>query len=109
MDVPGIKHNNRSIKERFHIRHYQLPWKKITKIMIQYQVMNCASQFDLFSAKNDISSHYSPHMIMTDCNFDYVKYCVYKFCVYVQGSMLTMNMNISQTVEAIYLRPKNSL
>ena len=83
--VLDIKHNNRVIKERFRIAHYRMPYKKIPKIMIWYLAMVRARQLNLFPAKNGISAHYSPHMIMTSRNFDYAKHCVCEFGSYVQG------------------------
>ena len=77
--------------------------------MIWYLAMVCARQLNLFPAKNCISAHNSLHMIMTSRNFDYAKHCVCKFGSYVQGCIPTTNINILQNVDAIYLRPKNSI
>ena len=64
---------------------------------------------NLFPAKHGVSSHYSPHMIVTGRNFDYEKQCVCEFGTYVQGTAATTNTNLSRTVDAIYLRPANSI
>lgn len=64
MHMPDIERNNCVVKERFRIAYYRLPYKKIPRIMIQYFAMVCVRQLNLFPAKNGISSHYSPHMII---------------------------------------------
>ena len=109
MHVPDIERNNRVIKERFRIAYYRLPYKKIPRIMIRYLAMVCARQLNLFPAKHGISKHYSPHMIITGRNFDYKKYCVCEFGAYVQGTTKTTNTNLARTIDAIYLRPANSI
>ena len=109
MHVPDIEQNNRVIKERFRIAYYRLPYKKIPRIMIRYLAMVCARQLNLFPAKHGISKHYSPHMIITGRNFDYKKYCVCEFGAYVQGTTKTTNTNLARTIDAIYLRPANSI
>ena len=107
--VPDIERNNRVLKERFRIAYYRLPYTKIPRIMIRYLAMICARQLNLFSAKHGVSSYYSPHMIVTGRNFDYEKQCVCEFGTYVQGTAATTNTNLSRTVDAIYLRPANSI
>ena len=107
--VPDIERNNRVLKERFRIAYYRLPYTKIPRIMIRYLAMICARQLNLFPAKHGVSSHYSPHMIVTGRNFDYEKQCVCEFGTHVQGTAATTNTNLPRTVDAIYLRPTNSI
>ena len=81
--VPDIIRNNRVMKEIFPIAYYWLPFKKIPKIMIWFFATVCAKQLNLFPANNGILLHYSTHMIMTGCNFDYENHCVCKCGMYL--------------------------
>ena len=42
--------------------------------MIRFLAMVCARNLNIFPAKNGISSHFSPHMLMSKRNFDYSKH-----------------------------------
>jgi hypothetical protein len=74
-------------------------------------VQTQASQFNLFPAKGGISPYYSPRTILGLPTLDYVKHCTVPFWAYVQANHKTnqTNSNASQTIDAIYLRPVNSM
>jgi len=86
-----------------------LPFKKITKTMLQYLAMVQVNQLNLFPAKGGVSKYYSPRMILTQESLDYNKHCKIPFGSYVQANHETnsTNSNIARTIDCIYLRPNN--
>jgi hypothetical protein len=109
--VPEAERNNRTIKERVQAAYHQLPYKALPKQLIRYLVQTQASQLNLFPAKEGISPYYSPRTILGLPTLDYVKHCTVPFGAYVQANheINQTNSNASQTIDAIYLRPVNSM
>jgi hypothetical protein len=109
--VPEAKRNNRTIKERVRAAYHQLPYKALPRQLIWYLVQTQASQLNLFPAKGRISPCYSPRTILGLPTLDYVKHCTVPIGAYVQANHETnqTNSNASQTIDAIYLRPVNSM
>jgi hypothetical protein len=70
-------------------------------------VQTQASQLNLFPAKRGITPYYSPRTILGLPTLDYAKHCTVPFGAYVQANQT--NSNASQTLDAIYLRPMNSM
>jgi hypothetical protein len=102
---------NRTIKERVRAAYHQLPYKALPRQLIWYLVQTQASQLNLFPAKGGLSLYYSPRTILGLPTVDYVKHCTVPFGAYVQANHETnqTNSNASQTIDAIYLRPVNSM
>jgi hypothetical protein len=67
--------NNRVIQERFRAIAHSLPYKVMPGVMIRYLAMACTQALNYFPAKNGISSHYSPYMLMYSKTLDYKKQC----------------------------------
>jgi hypothetical protein len=88
-----------------------LPYKALPRQLIRYLVQTQASQKILFPAKRVISPYYSPRTILGLPLLDYVKHCTVPFGAYVQANHETnqTNSNASRTIDAIYLRPVNSM
>jgi hypothetical protein len=109
--VPEAERNNRTIKERVRAAYHQLPYKALPRQLIRYLVQTQASQLNLFPAKGGISPYYSPRTILGLPTWDSVNYCMVPFGAYVQANheMNQTNSNTSQTIDAIYLRPVNSM
>jgi hypothetical protein len=109
--VPEAERNNRTIKERIRAAYRRLPYKALPRQLIQYLVQTQASQLNLFPAKGGISLYYSPRTILGLPTLDYVKHCTVPFGAYVQANHKTnqTNSNASQTIDAIYFRPVNSM
>ena len=103
--------NNRVIQERFRAIAHSLPYKVMPPIMIRYLAMVCTHALNFFPAKNGISAHYSPYMLMYNKTLDYKKQCQVPFGSYVQvptNNDIT-NTPESRTIDAIYLRPTNTM
>eukprot|EP00980_Cylindrotheca_fusiformis_P014978 scaffold4100_cov63-Cylindrotheca_fusiformis.AAC.1 len=66
---------------------------------------------NMFPAKGGISSHYSPHMILSHRNIDFKKHCQIEFGSYVQASQENdpTNTNRARTIDGIYLCPVNNI
>jgi hypothetical protein len=109
--VPEAERNNRTIKERVWAAYHRLPYKALPRQLIWYLVQTQASQLNLFPAKGEISPYYSPRTVLGLPTLDYVKHCTVPFGAYVQANHKThqTNSNASQTIDAIYLRPVNSM
>jgi hypothetical protein len=109
--VPEAERNSRTIKERVRAAYQQLPYKALPRQLIQYLVQTQASQLNLFPARGGISPYYSPRTMLGLPTLDYVKHCMVPFGAYVQANHKTnqTNSNASRTMDAIYLRPVNSM
>ncbi|KAL7556597.1 hypothetical protein ACA910_003488 [Epithemia clementina (nom. ined.)] len=73
--VPEAERNIRIIKERVRATFHRLPFTKITKIMTQILVMECAKQLNFFPPKDSVSTQYSPRMILHHEPLDYQRHC----------------------------------
>jgi hypothetical protein len=109
--VPEAERNNRTIKERIRAAYHRLPYKALPRQLIRYLVQTQASQLNLFPANGGRSPYYSPRTILGLPTLDYIKHCTVPFGAYVQANHKTnqTNSNASQTIDAIYLRPVNSM
>jgi hypothetical protein len=109
--VPEAERNNRTIKEQVRAAYHRLPYKAVLLQLIRYLVQTQASQLNLFPAKGGISPFYSPRTILGLPTLDYAKHCMAPFGAYVQANHETnqTNSNTSQMLDAIYLRPMNSM
>ena len=69
------------------------------------------NHLNLFPAKDGVSKHYSPKMILTNESLDYDKHFQVAFGQYVQVNHESnqKNSNIARTLDAIYLRPNNNI
>eukprot|EP00980_Cylindrotheca_fusiformis_P016548 scaffold4962_cov112-Cylindrotheca_fusiformis.AAC.2 len=63
--VPEAERNNQTVKERFRVGYYRIPYTKIPRVMIRYLAMVSTRSINMFPAKGGISAHYSPHMILS--------------------------------------------
>ncbi|KAL7562162.1 hypothetical protein ACA910_020358 [Epithemia clementina (nom. ined.)] len=105
--VPEAERNIRVMKERVRATFHRLPFTKITKIMTQMLVMECAKQLNFFPSKDSVSTQYSPRMILHHEPLDYQRHCATPFGTYVQALDDPMIKNDLQprTIDCIYLRP----
>ena len=103
--VPEAERNNRVIKERIRATYHRLPFKQLTKTMIQELVSQSAAKLNYFPAKHGVSKYYSPRMILHQVNLDYDKHCRYAFGTYVQAHDEPGNTstNASRSLDCIYL------
>ena len=81
--VPEAERNNRTIKERFRAMYHRLPYTNLPKVMIKYGAMEAAAKLNYFPTIGNISSYYSPRVIMTQQPLDFNKHCSIPFGVYV--------------------------
>ncbi|KAL7564642.1 hypothetical protein ACA910_009330 [Epithemia clementina (nom. ined.)] len=105
--VPEAERNIRVMKERVRATFHRLPFTKITKIMTQILVMECAKQLNFFPPKDSVSTQYSPRMILHHEPLDYQRHCATPFGPYVQAlddSMIKNDLR-PRTIDCIYLRP----
>ncbi|KAL7564336.1 hypothetical protein ACA910_007188 [Epithemia clementina (nom. ined.)] len=105
--VPEAERNIRVMKERVRATFHRLPFTKITKIMTQVLVMECAKQLNFFPPKDSVSTQYSPRMIIHHEPLDYERHCATPFGTYVQAlddSMIKNDLR-PRTIDCIYLRP----
>jgi hypothetical protein len=109
--VPEAERNNRTIKEQVRAAYHQLPYKALPRQLIRYLVQTQAGQLNLFPAKGGISLYYSLRTILGIPTLDYAKHCTVPFGAYMQANHETnqTNSNASWTLDAIYLRPVNSM
>jgi hypothetical protein len=109
--VPEAERNNRTIKEQVRAAYHWLPYKALLRQLIRNLVQTQASQLNLFLAKGGISPYYSPRTILGLPTLDYAKHCMVPFGAYMQANHETnqTNSNASRTLDAIYLRPVNSM
>ena len=109
--VPEAERNNRTIKERMRAAIQRLPFGAIPKVMIRWLAMVVTHQLNLFPVKGGISSHYSPHVIMSNTDWDYKKHCQVPFGGYVQAinEPDPSNTMTARTIDAIYLRPLRNI
>ena len=104
--VSEIERSIRVIKERFRSMYHRLPFQSLPRIMIKIGAMECARWLNTFPAKQGISDHYSPRMIVTGKDVDYEKQCKTAFGAYVQALHETnpTNTMAPRTIGCIYLR-----
>jgi hypothetical protein len=109
--VPEAERNNRTIMEQVLAAYHRLLYKALPQQLIRYMVQTPASQLNLFPAKGGISLYYSPRTILGLPALDYAKHFTVPSGAYVQANheMNQMNSNASRTLDAIYLRPVNSM
>jgi hypothetical protein len=109
--VPEAERNNRTIKEQVWAADHRLPYKALPQQLIRYMVQTQASQLNLFPANGGISPYYRPRTILGLSTLDYVKHCTVPFGAYVQANHKAnqISSNASQTIDAIYLQPVNSM
>jgi hypothetical protein len=109
--VPEAERNNRTIQERVQLAYHRLLYKALPQQLIRYLVQTQASQLNLFPAKGGISPYYSPRTILGLPTLDYAKHGMVPFGAYVQANheMNQTNSNASQTLDAIFLKPVNSM
>jgi hypothetical protein len=109
--VPEAERNNRIIKERVLVAYHRLPYKALPRQLLWYLVQTQASQLNLFPAKGRKSPDYRPRTILGLPALDYAKNCAVPFGAYVQANHETnqTSSNASRTLDAIYLRPVNSM
>ena len=69
--VPEADRNNRLIKDRYRIAYYWFPYKKIPSNMIHRLEMNARLNLYVFSSKEGLLTHYIPHLILSQKNWDY--------------------------------------
>ena len=61
------------MKEQIQAAYQPLTYKAILRMMIYSLAMNQANQLNLFPVKGGVSSHYIPHMLLNQTNWDYKK------------------------------------
>jgi hypothetical protein len=107
--VPEAERNNRVIKERVRATSHRLPYKQITKTITKILVMEAAKRLNFFPAKQGISQHYSPKMILCQKHLDYTTNCKYTFGTYIQAHNEPNPKNdlSAQTLDCIYLQCKD--
>ena len=73
--------------------------------------MECTNKLNLFPVKGVISDYYSPRAILNQRTTDYNKECLVPFGSYVQANNenVPSNTNAPRTLDAIYLRPTQTL
>ena len=105
--VPEAERNNRAIKEKMRIMHHNLPYKNIPVVMITAMAEMAVMQLNIVPAKHGVSSHYSPHTLLTGEPINYNKHLKYSFGTYVQAfnNNDPTNTMEERTIEAIYLGP----
>ena len=108
--VPEAKRNNWTIKERVRAAFHQLPYKAIPWLMIRHLAMEQTAKLNYFPVKGGVSPYYSPRAILGDTALDYAKHCTVPFRAYVQANHEThaTNLQVQQTLDAIYLRLHNN-
>ena len=62
--VEDVKRFNRSIKEKFRVAFYYLPFKAITQIMVDNLAMECGYSSNLVPAKGGVSKYFSRHVML---------------------------------------------
>ena len=105
--VPEAEHNNRTIQERIRAHYHRLPYRRVPKLLLRHISMRSTHQLNLFPAKNGVSDHFSPHLIMGGRPLDYEKDCQVPTGTYVQACNEPdpTNTNAPRTIDAIYLQP----
>ena len=83
--IPEAERNNRLIKERFQIAYYQFSYTKIPRIMIRHLAMNVTQILNLFTVKVGVLTHYNPHVILVQSNWDHTKHLQVEFGAHVQA------------------------
>ena len=79
--------------------------------MIRHLAMNVTQTLNLFPAKVGVSDHYSPHIILLQKNWDYLKKNKVELSAYVQESRANdpNNTNNKRKLDGIYLCPAPNL
>ena len=67
-------------------------------------------EFESPPTKEVASYQYTPHMILSHRDWDYIEYFQVEFCAYVQASKVNVktNKNNPRTLDGIYLFPAPS-
>lgn len=107
--VPRAERNNRVIKERVRSAYHRLPYVHLPRIMVKYMVMESARKLNFFPAKQGVSKHYSPRMILHHENLDYNRHCKFAFGEYVLGhdEPSPTNTQAARALDCIYLCPSS--
>ena len=68
-------------------------------------------EFESPPTKEVASYQYTPHMILSHRDWDYIEYFQVEFCAYVQASKVNVktNKNNPRTLDGIYLFPAPNL
>ena len=106
--VPEIERSIETIKERYRVTVHRLPFDPITHEMTKHGVIKDTRNLNAFPAKNGISDHYSPHVMITRQALDYDRHFKYEFGSFVQVNQHNdkqHNTMEPRTLDAIYLRP----
>ena len=106
---PEVEWNNWTIKERIWVAYHRLPFKCIPRIMIEILAVQETAKLNYFPAKGGVSSYYSPHMLLSARNLDYMKHFWY-----LLGPMYKQAMNpsrrthsiLEQLITSIYSHPR---
>ena len=87
-----------------------MPYKRLSRKLVEYLSMNLAHKLNYFPAKYRVSKYYSPYIILHQENLDFKQHCTYITGEYVQAdSKLTpLNTNALCTLDCIYLRLTNN-
>ena len=108
--VPTAERNNRTIKDRCRSMYYNLPYKRMTRLMIIYLALSTTAKLNYFPSKQGLSKYYSPRMLLHRRNLEFNKHCQFSFGAYVQAYNENNPMNTMQerAINCIYLRPTTS-
>ena len=93
------------MKEQIQAAYQPLTYKAIPRMMICSLAMNQANQLNLFPVKGGVSSHYIPHMLLNQTNWDYKKDYTVPFWSYVgvQASNLKTMKSNSNVIRTLVL------
>ena len=108
--VPTAERNNRTIKDRCRSVYYNLPYKRITKLMVIYLALSTTAKLNYFPSKQGLSKYYSPRMLLHRRNLEFKKHCQFSFGAYIQAYNENNPMNTmkERAIDCIYLRPTTS-
>ena len=106
--VPKAERNIRTIKDRFRIQYYRLPYRAIPAVMIRFLAYKVADQLNYFPAKGGISKTYSPQQLLELKKLDYKRDCRFLFGTYGTANEdpgpIDRSRPIAREHECIYLR-----
>ena len=81
--VPRAERNNCMIEKRVRCNYYQIPYIHLPITIVKYVCIKSPKKLNYFPARQDISKHYSPRMILHQENLDFDRYCKYASKEYV--------------------------
>ena len=104
--VPEAERNNRTIKERYRIMYYCLPFNQLPKSLLIKLIYTVVAQLNYLPAQHCVSIQLSPRTIIHQEHTSYKTHGQFSFGQSIQAysAKKTMNILAPQPLDCIYIK-----